>query len=103
MAELFPDDAAVAQALVQWRLRQGDAAGAEAVLRGLAARDPAAPEPALTVARFLYETAGAEAARAELDRLVAASAAPLPFQRARAGLDFAEGRAGRGHRRDCAR
>ena len=92
MAELFPDNAAVAQALVQWRLGQGDAAGAEAVLRGLAARDPGAPEPALTVVRFLYETAGPEAARAELDRLAAASAAPLPFQRARAGLDFAEGR-----------
>ena len=44
-----------------------------------------APEPALTVARFLYETAGPAAARAELDRLVAAGAAPLPFQRARAG------------------
>ena len=92
MAELFPDNPAVAQALVQWRLGQGDAAGAEAALRDMAARDPDAPEPALTVARFLYETAGPEAARAELDRLVAGAADPLPFQRARAGLDFAEGR-----------
>jgi len=92
MTELFPDNAAVAEAQVQWLMGQGDLAGAEAALRELAARDPAAPEPALTVARFLYETAGPEAARAELDRLVAAAADPLPFQRARAGLDFAEGR-----------
>ena len=91
MAELFPENPGVAQALVQWRMREGDAAGAEAVLRDLAARDPAATEPALTVVRFLYETQGPEAARAELDRLIAAAANPLPYRRTRAGLDFAEG------------
>jgi predicted Zn-dependent protease len=91
MAELFPDNPGVMQARVQWHLRQGDMAGAEAALRARAARDPAAAEPALTVVQFLYETAGAEAARAELDRLAAEAADPLPFRRARAGLDFAEG------------
>jgi len=96
MAGLFPDNPGVAQARVQWRLRQGDVAGAEAALRKRVARDPAAVEPALTVTQFLYETAGPAAALAELDRLVEASRArgddPLPYQRARAGLDFAEGR-----------
>lgn len=93
MAELFPDHEGVAMAQVQWRMRQGDLAGAEAALRAAAARAPADPDPALTVAQFLHDTAGPEAARAELDRLIAAAAAPLPFQRARAGLDFAQGRA----------
>lgn len=95
MATLFPDNPAVTQAQVQWRLRRGDAAGAEAVLRARASADPTATEPALTVARFLYQTAGAAPARAELDRLADAAAAagtdPLPFRRVRAGLDFAEG------------
>ena len=45
MAELFPDNAGVRQALVQWHLREGDAAGAEAVLRGRAAREPAPAKP----------------------------------------------------------
>ena len=39
MAALFPDDLGVRQALVQWHLRAGDPAGAEAVLRAAAARD----------------------------------------------------------------
>jgi tetratricopeptide (TPR) repeat protein len=92
MAGLFPGNAGVGRALVRWRMRAGDLAGAEAALRGLAAREPAAPEPALAVVQFLYETAGPGAARAELDRLIAAAPASLPFARARAGLDFAEGR-----------
>jgi predicted Zn-dependent protease len=91
MAGLFPDNPGLDRARVQWSLRRGDPAGAEAVLRDRAARDPAAAEPALAVVQFLYETAGAAAARAELDRLTAAAADPLPFRRVRAGLDFAEG------------
>ena len=92
MAELFPENLGVARALVQWRLREGDPAGAETVLRGIAARDPEAAEPALSVVQFLYETQGAAAAAAELDQLIAAAATPAPYQRARAELDFAEGR-----------
>jgi predicted Zn-dependent protease len=91
MAELFPDNPGVLQARVQWRLRQGDVAGAEGVLRARAEAEPVAAEPALTVVQFLYETSGPAAARAELDRLAAAAPDPLPFRRARAGLDFAEG------------
>ncbi len=91
MAELFPDNPGVLQARVQWRLRKGDLPGAEAVLRARAEANPADPEPALSVVQFLYETAGPAAARAELDRLVAAAADPLPYLRARAGLDFSEG------------
>lgn len=90
MAELFPDNAGVGAALVQWHLRAGDEAGAEAVLRETAARDPD-PANTLTVVRFLLERRGPEAARAELDRLIAGADDPRPFRRARAGVDFAEG------------
>ena len=86
MAALFPANAGVRAALVQWHLRQGDEAGAEAVLRA-AAGDAGA----LAVVQFLLERRGPAAARAELDRLAAAAADPRPFQRARAGLDFAAG------------
>ena len=92
MVARFPDNPGVRDALVQWHLRGGDPAGAEAVLRAAAARDPEDPQGALTVVQFLLETGGPDAARAELDRRIAAAADPRPFRRARAGLDFAEGR-----------
>ena len=95
MAELFPDNDAVRQALIQWHLRAGDPDGAEAVVRDLAARDPADAQAALTVARFLLEIRGPAAARAELEARIAGATDrtdPRPFQRALAGLDFAEGR-----------
>ena len=92
MAELFPDDAGVRRGLIQWHLREGDPDGAEAVLRAAAARSPDDPQPALTLAQFLLEIRGPEAARAELEARIAAAADPRPFQRALAGLDFAQGR-----------
>ncbi len=93
MARLFPANEGVRQALVQWHLQQGNTAGAEAVLRDIAAATPDSPGPKLTVVQFLYEMDGPEAAGAELDRLIATEAKPTPYQRARARLDFTEGRA----------
>ena len=92
MVARFPDNPGARDALVQWHLQGGDPAGAEAVLRAAAARDPEDPQGALTLVQFLLETGGPDAARAELDRRIAAAADPRPFRRARAGLDFAEGR-----------
>jgi len=93
MATLFPENAAVRAALVQWHLERDDADAAEAVLRAaLPAPDaPSDPGPALTLVRFLNEVRGPAAARAELDRLVAEAADPAPYARARAALDFAAG------------
>jgi Flp pilus assembly protein TadD len=93
MAALFPTNEGVARAQVRLRLGQGDVAGAEAVLRARAAAVPGDPERALSVVRFLHDTQGSAAARAELDRLAAEAASPLPYQRLRATLDFSEGRA----------
>ena len=126
MVGLWPDDAGVRQALVQWYLRGKDPDGAEAVLRAEAARRSGDPQAALTLAQFLLEIRGPDAARAELQaRIAAATAAAAsdpaataaatadpatspatspvsspvssgddarPFQRALAGLDFAQGR-----------
>ena len=93
MAGLFPENGAVRAALVDWHLDRGDTDAAEAVLRTTLPKPGAAadPGPALTLVRFLGETRGPDAARAELDRQIAAAADPAPFRRARAALDFAAG------------
>lgn len=91
MAALFPDAPGITQALVQWYMRAGDTAGAEATLRAAADRSTD-PQPALTLVQFLLQEQGPDAAAKELDARIAASADPRPFQRARAGLDFSQGR-----------
>jgi tetratricopeptide (TPR) repeat protein len=90
MNRLFPGNAAMRAALVQWHLRNGDPDEAEAVLRAAAA-DPAEPGPALTLAQFLLEVRGPDAARIELVARTKAAPDPQPFRKAIAGLDFAEG------------
>lgn len=96
MRGLFPEDQGVLQALVQWYLRSGDTEGAEAALRAEAERRAGDPQPALALVQFLIETGAPGAAEAELDQRIAAAEAagqdPRPFQRARAGLDFTQGR-----------
>ena len=92
MVRLYPDRTAFSDALIRWHMDRGDTAGAEQVLRAQAARTPDDPAPALRVVQFLLKTGGADAARAELDRLAAAAANPVPFQRTRAAIDFADGR-----------
>jgi len=90
MNRLFPDNAGMRAALVQWHLKSGDPDQAEAVLRA-AAGDPGNAGAALTLAQFLLEVRGADAARAELDARAAAAADPRPYAKALAGLDFAQG------------
>jgi tetratricopeptide (TPR) repeat protein len=92
MNRLFPDDEAMRAALVRWHLGNQQPDAAEAVLRAAADATAGAPGPALTLAQFLLEVRGAEAARAELAARAAAAADPRPFARALAGLDFREGR-----------
>lgn len=103
MNRLFPENEGARTALVRWHLRNGAPDAAEAVLRAAAeeaaggtAGSAAAAGPALTLAQFLLEVRGPEAARAELAARTAAAgsdpAARAPYVRALAGLDFAEGR-----------
>jgi tetratricopeptide (TPR) repeat protein len=96
MVRLYPDRPAFSDALIRWHMSRNDTAGAERVLRAQAERTPDDPEPSLRLVQFLLETNGAEAARAELDRLAAAAANPVPFQRARAAIDIGDGRQAEG-------
>ena len=92
MVSRFPDNDGTREALVQWYLQQDDIDNAEAELRAIAKRDTTgAPEPHLDVVAFLHDLRGADAARAELERLIVAAADPSPYQRALAELDFSEG------------
>lgn len=92
MSQMFPDNEGVHQALIQWYLHSGDTDAAETLLRTRAAEAPDTPEPALTVVSFLYELRGGDAARAELEKLIASTEDSGPFITAMAELDYTEGR-----------
>ena len=95
MYEIFPDDSRIRAMLISWYMQQGDLDGAEAFLRRLAADAVAAGEPvspaALAVVQFLQQTRGAEAARSEVDRLIAADPANAAYLATRAGMEFEAG------------
>ncbi|KAB2886808.1 MAG: tetratricopeptide repeat protein [Albidovulum sp.] len=92
MVARFDDAPEMGQALVRWYESKGQIDKAEAFLRSRIA--PGAPdqEPALQLVRFLSETHGAEAAVAELDRLIADGATSSVYRAARAGFIFDLGR-----------
>ena len=103
MAALFPDNAGVREALVQWHLRPGDPAGAEAVLRAPPPRDPATRPRAGAWCSSCSRPAGAATPPAPSS--TGCRRRPptrCPFRRARAGLDFAEGRTGTARSPRCA-
>lgn len=66
----FPDNEEVRGTLISWTVRMGDTERTESLLREIAGPDDGPPEGHATVVRYLQNTAGTEAARAELDRLV---------------------------------
>ena len=80
MGRLFPDNAGVREALVRWHLDNGAPDDAEALLRAAADAAPGQSGPGLTLAQFLLEVRGPDAARAELATRAAAGAdrAPAP-------------------------
>ena len=87
----FPDDMEAKAVLVRYFMSRQEMDKAEAFLREIA--DPAAEEPGLFVdlIRFVSEVHGAEAARAEIERAIAANPKPDRFKAMRALLDFQEG------------
>lgn len=95
MFALFPDNQDIRSALIGWYLARQDIDGAEAFLRQLAGDDSAAPEGHVAVVQLLQQARGTEAARAELDRLIGATAgtpnADL-YRALRASIDFDAGR-----------
>lgn len=89
MFRRFPTNTEVRGMLIAWRMQQGDSAGAEAVLREEAEKKPEDPVGWLTLVQFQRQTRGNDAARAELDRLIALDDANAILYRAtRASVDF---------------
>jgi cellulose synthase operon protein C len=94
MFDRFPDNQEVRGALISWFLSQGDTDGAEKILRRLAGEPTASPDGHLAVIQLLQAARGADAARAELEKLVEATTgtpnADL-YRALLAGLDFEAG------------
>jgi predicted Zn-dependent protease len=97
---LFPDDKRVRDLLIGWYMQQKDTDGAEAFLRRVAddmaaSGTPTAAKDAvkarLNVVQFLLQARGAEAAQAELAKLIAADPTNILFQASKAAMDFQAG------------
>ena len=91
MTRIFPDNERVQSSLIAWYLRRGDVEGAEKFMRRMAAEADAADRPGLNLAivQFLRRTKGYDAARKELDNLIARSDDNADLYKAmRAVLDF---------------
>lgn len=90
----FPDDQEAGARLIQFFLAQKRPDQAEAYLRDRAARADLHQDagPTVDVIRFVEQTRGAAAARAEMDKALAAGGDPMVFGVLRAGFDFREGK-----------
>ncbi|SES73738.1 tetratricopeptide repeat protein [Oceanicella actignis] len=99
MVETFPDNAGFRRAYARWLDEQGDVQGAEAQLRALADMSPGAVEPRLQVVRYLNAARGPEAARAELERLIASPERKVEYELALASLDLSQGKPEEAERR----
>ena len=95
MVDLFPDNTEVRGALIGWYMVQKDFDGAEAFLRKLAGDPAGSAEAHLTLVQFLKVARGSDAARAELDKLIAANPGTANAQlygALRAMIDFEAGK-----------
>ena len=89
----FPDNLRPKADLVRFYMSEGQPDRAEAFLRELADAAPEGdPAPRVDLVRFIEMQRGTEAARAELDRIIAQGGDPLLFRTLRAGFDFRDGR-----------
>lgn len=96
MTQRFPDDPAIHATLVRWYLARDNVEAAEGHLRDELVRLSSDPEKLtdarMTLVRFLTEVRSPEAARAELDTIIAINPDNAQLFRAlRAGLDFDAG------------
>ncbi|MEL7255327.1 MAG: tetratricopeptide repeat protein [Pseudomonadota bacterium] len=73
MYQTFPDNDRVQQSLISFYLQREDFEGAEAFLRDLAGDDTGDPIGFVPVIQLLEEARGRDAAKAELERLIAAN------------------------------
>ena len=96
MVKLFPDNANVKSALISWYMVQKDYDGAEAYLRQLAGAADGPADAHVALIQFLQTARGADAAKAELDKLVEANSANAGnaqlYGAMRASFDFSDGK-----------
>lgn len=71
MITRFPEDPSIPATLVRWYVSQGEADTAEAFLKERADQEPRVSENIITYIRFLSEVRSREAAKHELDRIIA--------------------------------
>lgn len=91
MVSLFPEDMQVAQAQVQWYFNQGDLDGAIAAQRGLLERFPDTPAHGINLVGQVAAYQGPDAARKELEQLVAGSANVAVYTQALADFERQQG------------
>ncbi|OWY10708.1 hypothetical protein B6V74_01375 [Thioclava sp. F42-5] len=94
MQRLFPEDTKTRTALIAWYVLRDDPAGAARFLRKLTTDRDRQTSGYLELVRFLARAKGADAARAELDSLIAQSQGEpneAIFTAMRADLDFQAG------------
>jgi len=97
---LFPQDRRIRDLLIGWYMQQKDLDGAEAFLRRVADDAAKSPVPTaakdaakarLNVVQFLKQARSAEAARAEIDAMIAAEPTNVIYQATRAAMVFDAG------------
>ncbi len=91
LVDLFPDEPAFRRELVRFLIANDRADEAESQLRHVAETDPDNAEAALDVVRLLNQIQGFEAARAELERLIAGNSKNLRFRRFLSQLEVSNG------------
>ncbi|TBN38666.1 tetratricopeptide repeat protein [Paracoccus subflavus] len=91
--EQFPENTQAKADLVRFYMSQGQPEKAEDFLRELAAAAPPDnPAPGADLVRFVELQRGVDAARAEVDRIIAEGGDPVLFRTLRAGYDFQAGK-----------
>ena len=91
LARRYPDEG-LHQTLVNWYVGNDRTDAAEAYLRERASAGDATPVTRMELVSFLAQTAGHQAARDEIDRILAGEPeSPALFRSVRAGLDFDAG------------
>lgn len=92
MVDIFPEDKNLKGTLVRFYVSRERLDDAESFLREIVDIKSSEPGAIMDLVRFMQETQGAAAARAELEKIIAANPDPAPFRATLALMDFQEGK-----------
>lgn len=91
MVALFPDNTAIRDALIVWFVQTGNTDGAEDFLRAQVAFAPSTEQATLNVVQFLRLAKGPDAARQELQALIAKGGDVAVYRSLLASIDYDAG------------